>query len=63
MIPPTAGGECSPVATVAGSSSSPPPSLVRQSNGDIAASNNDKGKKTILMRKIPVQNPEFKLSS
>ena len=52
MIPSTVGEECSPVATVTGSSSSPPPSLVRQSNGDIATNNNDKGKKGILTLKI-----------
>jgi hypothetical protein len=58
MIPPTAGEECSPVATVTGSSSSPPPSLVRQSNGDIATNNNDKGKKRILTCKILSHYPE-----
>lgn len=52
MIPSAAGEECSPVATVTGSSSSPTPSLVRQSNGDIATNNNDKGKKRILTPKI-----------
>lgn len=62
MIPPIAGEECSPVATVTGSSSSPPPSLVRQSNGDIAANNNDKGKKAILTCKIFTHYPDIGLS-
>jgi hypothetical protein len=62
MIPPTAGEVCSPVATVTGSSSSPPPSLVRQSNGDIATNNNDKGKKAILICKILTHYPDIELS-
>jgi len=57
MIP-TTGEECSSVATVTGSLSSPPPTLVRQSNGDIATNNNDKGKKRILARKILTNNPD-----
>jgi len=61
MIPSTAGEECSPVATVTGSSSSPPPSLVRQSNGDIATNNNDKGKEKVLTPKILTHYPDNEL--
>jgi hypothetical protein len=61
MIPPTAGGECSPAHTAAGSSPSPPSSLVQQSNGDVATSNNQKGKKAVSKPDIVTFFPEIKV--
>lgn len=61
MIPPTAGGECSPVHTAAGSSPSPPPSLVQQPNGNVATSNNHKGRKAVSKPDIVTFFPEIEM--
>jgi hypothetical protein len=59
MIPPTAGGECSPAHTAAVSSPSPP--LVQQPNGNVATSNNHKGKKAVLKPDIVTFFREIKM--